>query len=95
MKFKFLPLQYLGGIIDKGTTDPRHWVLWLNEHLQLKAEAQTSFEILAKFILVLAKCEKNLVHTKWLDRGEGGWLLSRMCLCYQEKLSWKQSKYPV
>ena len=40
--------------------------------IQFKAEAQTSLEILAKFILVLAKGEKNLVYTKWSDRGEGG-----------------------
>ena len=71
MKLKFLLLQNLEEIIDKGTTDPRHWVLWLNEHLQFKAEGQTSFDILAKFILVLAKGEKNLVYTKWLDRGGG------------------------
>ena len=32
--------------IAKGTMDPRHWILWLIQHLQFKAEA--SFEIMVK-----------------------------------------------
>ena len=32
--------------IAKGTAGPRHWVLWLIQHLKFKAEASTSFKIL-------------------------------------------------
>ena len=34
--------------IAKGTTEPRHWVLWLIQQFYFKAEASTSFEILVK-----------------------------------------------
>ena len=27
----------------KGTTDPRYWVLWLNQHIHFKAEASSIF----------------------------------------------------
>ena len=37
--------------IAKGTTDPRHWKLWLIQHLQFEAEASTSFGILIKLKL--------------------------------------------
>ena len=48
--------------IAKGTTDPRHWVLWLIQQLYFKVEASTSFEILVKHQLgfVSAKGEKTL-----------------------------------
>ena len=37
--------------IANGTTDPRHWALYLIQHLKFKAEASTSFGILTKLKL--------------------------------------------
>jgi len=42
-----ITLQIFHKNVAKGTSDPR-WVLWLIQHLEFKAEASTSFEILVK-----------------------------------------------
>ena len=36
------------GFIAKGTSDPRHWVLLINQHPLFKAEASASLEFLVK-----------------------------------------------
>ena len=44
--------------IAKGTTESSHWALWpIRQHLQFKAEASTSFEILVNlgFVLQMAR----------------------------------------
>ena len=48
--------------IAKGTTDPRHWELWLIQHLSFKAEVLKSFGILIKLkpTFFLAKGEKYI-----------------------------------
>ena len=51
--------------IAKGTTDPRHWVLRLLQHLEFKAEASTSIEILVKLQLGFVWQEAKYLEQLW------------------------------